>query len=350
MNIYLKIKKLYLFQYINLKCFSLFNRKIENDKHIVIFDTSINSDNLGDEIINDYCNKIFNEIKLCKVDRVPTHTYPDNYEEKFLSKTSLKIITGTNLLSPKINEIGWHRPTKLNMQTNLVLLGVGWCGYSNSSNGFTRLFYNTMLMKDALHSVRDSYTESKLRELGLTNIVNTACPTMWRLTPELCKLIPVKKANRVITTITDYSQDQENDWYMLDTLLKYYDKVYVWLQGKYDLEYLYKYPKFKNLICVNKCLSCYDSILKDEDLDYIGTRLHAGIRALNMQKRSFIVAIDNRALEIAKDTNLPIIERNSLKKDLRKMIVNDYITDIHIPIDSINMWKDQFKNKISVGK
>ena len=60
-----------------------------------------------------------------------------------------------------------------------------------------------------LHSVRDSYTEKKLKQIGIDNVINTSCPTMWRLTEEFCSHIPCKKQDTVVTTITDYRKNIE---------------------------------------------------------------------------------------------------------------------------------------------
>ena len=52
-----------------------------------------------------------------------------------------------------------------------------------------------------------------------------------------------------------------------------------------------------------------------ENIDYVGTRLHAGIRALQHKKRTIIIGIDNRAIEKAKDFNLTVIDRKNIKNN-----------------------------------
>ena len=64
-----------------------------------------------------------------------------------------------------------------------------------------------------------------------------------------------------------------------------------------------------NVIIIPRDLEAYERRLIQGNVDYVGTRLHAGIFALNHKVRSIIVAVDNRAIEIAKDTNLPIVRR-----------------------------------------
>lgn len=50
------------------------------------------------------------------------------------------------------------------------------------------------------------------------------------------------------------------------------------------------------------------------DIDYVGTRLHGKIRVLNREKRAIILAVDNRAIEIANDTALPVVRREDIQK------------------------------------
>lgn len=86
--------------------------------------------------------------------------------------------------------------------------------------------------------------------------------------------------------------------------------------------------------------------MKRGNVDYVGTRLHAGIHAMNYRIRSIIIAIDNRAIEMARDFQLPIIDRVNIETDLRKMIQSDFMTKVKIPVDNINLWKAQFKRRI----
>ena len=42
-----------------------------------------------------------------------------------------------------------------------------------------------------------------------------------------------------------------------------------------------------------------DALIQDTECDYIGTRLHGGIRALQHGRRSLILSVDNRAVVLA---------------------------------------------------
>jgi hypothetical protein len=43
------------------------------------------------------------------------------------------------------------------------------------------------------------------------------------------------------------------------------------------------------------------------DVDFVGARLHGGIRALQRGRRTLTIALDNRAREIAGDTGMPVV-------------------------------------------
>ena len=92
-------------------------------------------------------------------------------------------------------------------------------------------------------------------------------------------------------------------------------------------------------------LEAYNGLLKNQDLDYIGTRLHGGIHALNNERRSLIIAVDNRAKEISKDTKLPVIGREEVRENLESMINGKWQTEIVLPSDNIERWKAQFISK-----
>lgn len=322
------------------------NKKKQN---IVVFDTSINTDNLGDYIIMHYCNDVLNSLfKRRRLDYLSTHTVPSNAQEKTLKYAKYKFVCGTNLLTSHIEEWwNWRLPDGFRSKwkyRKVVLLGVGWGEYQNQCSDYSELIYKTLLDPCIVHSVRDKYTEDKLRSIGITNVINTGCPTMWKLTPEFCMTIPSKKAKDVVTTVTDYRRDIANDSIMFDILHKNYRNIYVWIQGKRDEEYLKTLNLPDNVIFVPRSLKDYKEILSQEDVDYVGTRLHAGIFALNHHIRSIIIAVDNRAIEIAKDTNLPIVLREQVQEILEERIVSDFSTEINLNQKNIDLFQAQFKN------
>lgn len=317
---------------------------------ILLFDTSIATDNLGDFIIMKYCGDILQHIFenhqfVC----VPTHTVPSDEQEKTAKSIKYKFVCGTNLLTSHIEEWwNWRLPDGIQRKfhyRNTILLGAGWKGYQDECSAYSKMVYHCLLNPDVIHSVRDSYTERQLRAAGIDNVINTGCPTMWRLKPELCRGIPKTKASCVVTTITDYRQDAIQDQMMLDILSRNYDCVYLWIQGDKDEEYLSSLDLPDNLTKIPHSLDAYEEILNQGCIDYVGTRLHAGIFALNHQIRSIILAVDNRAIEMGKDTNLPVILRENVENELEDMINNKFETKIRLQQDNIDCFLNQFRTK-----
>ena len=316
-------------------------------KKILLFDTFEGSDNVGDNIIMDYCQRHLLNLfgsGLYWFDKIPTHLEIGKVAFKMNRYASYNFVCGTNILKTsilkkRIWKIGLYEA--LHMK-NLVLMGVGWGNYNKfNTDPYTKLVYKLILNKNLYHSVRDGYTKRKLNEIGIENVINTACPTMWNLSPEHCQCIPRNKSKEVVTSLTYYKPDVERDKYMFDVLYKNYDKIYLWLQQADDYEYFKSLNLRYNVEIIKPILSEYDKLLRNHDVDFVGSRLHGGIRALNFKRRSLIIGVDNRALEINKDTNLPFIDRNRIE-DMEKWVNRSFETEINLPYDNINEWKAQF--------
>lgn len=319
-------------------------KKAEPEK-LVLFDPSIDSRNMGDSIISYYCSRALSEILAAKdVLRVPTHTLPTKNQLADIALAGEKIVCGTNLITPHFEEFSnWKMPNNLEGYRDIVTLGVGWGYYCDEISKISRFVYRTILSGKRLHSVRDGYTERKFREMGITNVVNTGCPTLWGLTPEHCALIPQKKASRVITTLTDYDRNPEADRLMLDILKRNYEQVFVWLQGTEDFSYLRSLIDPGSVQIIERDLEQYTRALDMGDVDYVGTRLHAGIHAMNRGVRSIILAVDNRAAEMGRDFHLPVIQRSNICGKLPERIASTWATNIVLPSDAIHQWKAQFR-------
>ena len=314
--------------------------KAEPDK-LVLFDPAISSQNMGDSIIAYYCTKALSEIIAEKnVFRVPTHTLPSEKQLADISHAGGKIVCGTNLITPHFEEFSnWKMPSNLEGYRDIVTMGVGWGYYCDEISKISKFVYRTILSKKKLHSVRDGYTERKFREMGIKNVVNTGCPTLWGLTPEHCARIPQKKASRVITTLTDYDRDPEADRFMLDLLKSSYKQVFVWLQGTEDLSYLQSLIDPDSVQIIDRDLEQYTNALDMGDVDYVGTRLHAGIHAMNRGVRTIILAVDNRATEMGRDFHLPVMDRCNLEHTLMDKICSQWETSVQIPTKQIDLWK-----------
>lgn len=315
-----------------------------------VLDTTISDYNIGNQIIMESVNQLVDELFR------DFFIYRLQYAEKFgkqslcyMKESDCTIFGGTNSLSSQMNrykQMGF-RLSDLRYVNNLVLLGLGWWQYQSKPNLYTRILLKGLLSKRYLHSVRDGYTKSMLAKIGIKNVLNTGCPTTWKLTKQHCQAIPVKKAENVVMTLTDYNKNPNYDKALIDMLAKCYKTVYFWIQGIGDLEYLKKLQvhDHRNIKVINPKLVDYDKLLQSEHVDYIGTRLHAGIRALQCGKRTMIISIDNRAIEISQDIGLPILSREKISIELKSFIYSDYYTDIDIPRNDIIRWKNQFNHE-----
>lgn len=319
-------------------------KKRRDETGVVLFDTGKESKNLGDLIIMENCeNNLADVLDISNAVRISTHVEPQDAD---ICRGKYKILCGTNILSCRMMNYGlWKLPKDVEKFGKVTLMGVGFDSYNMKSDLYTRLLLRLLLSKDTIHSVRDSFSEKALRSMGIKNVFNTGCPTMWKLSKEHCAEIPKDKGKNVVCTLTDYCRDEENDRAMLEILLESYEKVYLWLQGSEDYEYVQKLGFEKRVELVESTLEAYDEVLKKDDLDYVGTRLHAGIRALCKKHRSLIVAIDNRAECIHADTGLPIVKREEIKPLLKKKIFAPIETDIVLPRENISRWLGQFKGE-----
>lgn len=309
-----------------------------------LLDTALGSDNAGDEIIMNACEEIIGTIAPHQNPlHIPTHYYDRECE---FVKPFLKLLCGTNIIYRSMHgQQQWHLPININSYSNTCLLGVGMSniGLTGPISAYTRAFFNCILSKRYIHSVRDEQTKSFFNEIGIKNVLNTSCPTTWKLNNDLCAQIPESKGKYVVTTITDYNFDLEFDSIMLDTLRANYESVFVWLQGSHDLDAcLSHYQNLSDLILIPRSLKAYDEVLTIPNIDYVGTRLHAGIRALSKKTRSLIISIDNRASSMSQDIGLPILERSNI--DQLETIINDkWIPEISLPEKAIDTWISQFK-------
>ncbi|MEZ4859225.1 MAG: polysaccharide pyruvyl transferase family protein [Flavobacteriaceae bacterium] len=320
---------------------------MDSVKNISVLDTSIVTSNVGDEIIMDAVNKELSYIfSMGRFLKIPTHEKIYKASLSHIRNADFTILGGSNILSSKMNEYKqWNIsiPKAFLIQRRVITMGVGWRNYQKKPNFYTKKLLKLLLHDNYIHSVRDSYTEAYLKEIGFKNVLNTACPTMWQLTPTHCLEIPNTKSDTVVFTLTDYDQDVNRDLTLIESLLKNYSNVFFWIQGKKDDAYLHSFPKdlIKRVKIIAPNLSAYDNFLNSNTCDYIGTRLHGGIRALQQKRRTIIIGIDNRALEKKKDFNIPVLERQNIN-DLERLLASNFKTEIKIPEQNIEIWKKQF--------
>jgi hypothetical protein len=296
--------------------------------------------NLGDQIIRQAVMRELRELlPNFQWVSVPTQMPLTADELELAAGSDLLIVGGTNLLSSHMQQYRqWHiSPAEAVRLHRVVLMGVGWWQYQDEPDAYTRSVLLSALSPRLPQSVRDNYTSQKLCGIGMTNVVNTGCPTMWRLTPDLLEIIPTSKADDVLLMLTDYNKNRPVDRQLLDLLFSQYKRVYFWPQGSGDARYL---AEFSNApIVLDRSLAGLEQLLlRPEPIDYIGTRLHGGIKCLEHGRRSLVLGIDNRAAEIAGDTGLPVVARSDLDS-LRTWIAGSKPIRLTINRAAVEKWK-----------
>lgn len=324
-------------------------------EQILILDTSVASLNKGDDIIMECVRAELEFITLNNfVLTLPTHVPPfhwyqvlrNSYAVQNYSNCRYKFVGGSNLL---VKDMLSHYPQwNINIFNcaplkGTVLMGVGASSHSHT-NRYTRHLLRKFLNHNVMHSVRDERTRLFMEEeLGLPAI-NTGCPTMWMLTPRFCRTIPTAKAPAAVFTLTPADGTDKRDRELVDILRRNYSTLYFWPQGIWDMNYLTTLGPTCGINVLPPTKDAYHRLLeKTPCIDYVGTRLHAGIYAMRHRRRSIIIAIDERAREINSANNLNCIEKDSIETVLEPMINSEFATDIHMPFDKIEQWKMQFR-------
>lgn len=318
---------------------------------IVLFEPCISSLNLGDYIIVDSAKRELAFIlQKSYVIEQPTQTPLMHFYQFFDKRLKLsenadyKFVCGSNLI--------WQNMLNPSPQWNYnlfncknikgsILVGVGSSTTRKNVNLYTKLLYKKVCNTEYLHSVRDEATLKRLERVGI-KAINTGCVTTWCLTEEHCKKIPKNKSDKVVFTLTDYLKDEKADCNLIKILLKNYEKVYFWPQGVGDYDYIKKLGYLEKVDLVSPNLEAVKKIFTKGNVDYVGTRLHGGIFAMQNYVRSIILIIDNRAREMSERYNIPTIERNKINS-IEQKINSNWETSININTLEIARWKDQFK-------
>ncbi|OFX05021.1 MAG: hypothetical protein A3E78_00810 [Alphaproteobacteria bacterium RIFCSPHIGHO2_12_FULL_63_12] len=310
---------------------------------ITLLDTSVSSTNVGDEIIMEAVrNQLRPVLANDYVNRVASHETMSAKSRSMIAKSDYVIAGGSNLLSSHagVRSVWKLSPLDAGLGPKFVMMGVGWYHDQGAPDPYTAWLFRSMFSRDRLHSVRDSYSKKKLEDLGFTNVLNTGCPTLWELPDDVNERTPRRKAKNVVTTLNTYMKDRDADAALLRLLQDEYEQVFAWVQSYADQDYLRSLFPAVKLIAPN--LPAYDGLLtSDLDLDYVGNRLHAGIRALQKRRRTIIIEIDNRAREMGRDFHLPTVARDDFAA-LQSMIATPRPMQIALPTEDIARWRGQW--------
>lgn len=304
------------------------------------------SANLGDLIIEE---AVVRELRTVfpdwRMSKVSTHLRFGPAQRRLVKSADRIIIGGSNLLSSYMDGYFQWDLTMVNAfaARGAVLMGAGWWRDQGGPNRYTKILLNLVLSRKFQHSVRDGQAQGLLKLAGLGKVLNTGCPTMWQLASMDSASIRTSPSDKVLCMLTDYYPDPALDQALLDLLGSRYKTVYFWPQGHGDEQYIRELT-FKGIV-LNRSLDALDQILADEpELDYVGTRLHGGVRCLINGKRCLTLEVDNRAREIGKETGLPTVERDNLQA-IKSWTEGSEPVRLNLRTAAIEQWKSQFKDR-----
>lgn len=323
-------------------------------KIIGLIDPSIGSFNLGDEIVSHYCKNIIHKMFPNHFFiSIPAYMECDERMKEIIEKSEHIFFLGT---APINHEITFRWPLIVNQYNNkVVLMGVGYNNWASGGMGFvTRNIYFSNLSKKYKHSIRDGYSKILMENQIGISAINTCCPTLWNNIEY--KPFDSGKCASVLFTVNSSRGDKSIDKKIITTINKIYDKIFFYAQTPNDFEYfrnccieIYQDSKisinFTTIKSNFKDLTNFITSMHNK-CDYFGARLHGGIHARNLGMRSFIIGVDNRAIQIHNDTRLPVYTYSEINTNIDLVIsaiYANYNWDLYIPEKEINKWKDQFK-------
>lgn len=332
---------------------------MRTEKYITILDPSLKnndgdpSGNIGDLIIYDFIKDILAKIfPNHRIKRISTHVPFSKKEKTIINHSSYTFVGGTNILTSDIRNFPRLTPIKKKGFyffpgiKDVILLGTGWSSYEDKIDWATKLYYNNILKKNKIHAVRDVYSQKQLENAGFKNILHTSCPSTWSLDTSFINKFN-KDYKEILFTLNSYYPNAKEDNLLLEAILTASaEKNYFFPQTKEDSEYLVTLPAFKNNISkitfLNHSIKEFLNITSSSEINYIGNRLHGGIRCLAFNKPTLIISVDNRATEMGKSINLNVVERNNITQ-VKKWLSNEFIpTQLKLPKDNINRWIAQF--------
>ncbi len=320
-------------------------------KNIALADTSAATMNIGVDVIMECTRKELSGILENNiVCTFPTHTpMCHSYQvgktdyTKWIEEADYKFISGTNLLkmnmlkrSPLWNvNIFNYRPLK-----DSILVGVGRAGQVKELNWYTKLLYKKLLSKNYIHSVRDEETKNILEDMGF-RAINTGCITLWGLTNEFCAKINKTKQKNVVTSFNCKSPDIDKDNKVIRLLKDNYEKIYFWPQTIGDIEYFNKLSNIEGIEIISNSLNRFAYILENEEVDYVGARLHGGIFCMHHYIRTIILSVDYRSTDMQKTYNINCVPREDIN-EIEKMIQSELDTKVNVDQEKIDAWLSQF--------
>lgn len=326
--------------------------------HITLIDPSVGPggappENAGDCIIYSSVERLMLELFPEKeIVRISAHQLWGAKEKELIRNATYCFAAGSNMLTSDIRNFHRFSPEKKKGfylfpgVSGIILLGVGWYRYQPKPDLPTSIYYKKILAKNFLHSVRDSYAVRQLSGIQSIHTCNTSCPTVWDLDTAFPNCFnPAYKYS--LFTLNNNYPDPESDNRLIRLIFEQDNGPAVFFpQVKLDLTYLESLDTFRQnknrFLLLDDSYSAFLAFADNESFNYIGTRLHAGIAALQRRMPAMILAVDNRAAEIAGDIQLWVRHRTDFPA-IENWICKSYLPPrLQLPAETIKNWKNQF--------
>lgn len=308
---------------------------------VTVLDTSVATLNIGDEIIMDSVRREVAELlPEAMIRTVPTHERLGKRSRMLLRQSSVNLAGGTNLVGPPMayNRLWKVGVGELLRSPRVTLMGSGWRRYDARVTPYTAALLRRALSESVPHAVRDEFTADKLKSIGVRNTLVTGCPTTWLLTEDVVRRLPRSIGSAAVVVLNGKKDPAGFASAVFQSALSHYEKVYFWPQMIPDMRYLTELPR--GIEPISPTLRGYDSLLRSgPGLDYVGSRLHAGIRALQHGRRTLIFELDNRATEMGKTLKLPTYPTSTSLTELSDLVTSPVEYRITIPADAVSAWK-----------
>lgn len=307
-------------------------------------DPSIDSTNAGDIIIAQAVeSQLRQRLNITELLRLPTQRGWTKEERSSAKECDLFIVGGTNLLSShpaRYRQWRFGLRDAVHLRGKCVLFGVGWWQYQAPPDAWARRLYGALLHPSLEQGVRDSYSVSQLRTVT-HRVRNISCPTLWAA--QRTGRTQSRFSDVIVTTLTDYSRDHHADAEMLQVLERRANQLMVWPQGEEDRQYISELGFAR--YCIGPGLASLAQALSGGGVEYVGTRLHGGVRALQLGIPSAIIAVDNRAIEIGSDTGLWVLPREEVD-DLDMFLDTRDTWQLTLPDESIEAWLQSLREAV----
>jgi polysaccharide pyruvyl transferase WcaK-like protein len=313
-------------------------------RHVHLLDTSVSSGNKGDDIIVDCAKRqLMTVIGDAFISTSSSHDGLGRYSRRLVAGADLLFLLGSNALSADYRGSKFHwrvlwRDLSL-LRGKVVLVGVGAHKTVDKVDWAQKVFLRHILSRDHVHSVRDRDAGRILDACGL-DYLNTSCPTLWDYRGFRHS---VRRNPKTVCFTLTAAKPHPSDAIVLRRLHATYERVHFWPQQKEDLAYLWSIAGDVAIHSIPGNLVAFDDFLDRERPDYVGTRLHGGIRALSRGCRTLIISIDNRARAMGAETGLPTIERERVEEDLAMRLDRDEAPVFNVDHSRIETFLNQFR-------